>query len=155
MGKLPGISAKVFCRIWDCCHSASQELLFSPVQAVFWCAEFRLVKNKLEIIYIPCYYISMIQAFKSSGTEAIFNGINSPKARKTCPNHLWKVAARKLDQLDSVINLDELRLPPGNHLEALGRDRKGQYSLRINDQYRICFFWTDKGPDLVEIVDYH
>ncbi len=97
----------------------------------------------------------MIQAFKSSGTEDIFNGINSPEARKSCPNHLWKIVTRKLDQLDSVIRLDELRVPPGNHLEALAKDRKGQYSIRINDQYRICFLWTDQGPDQVEIVDYH
>jgi proteic killer suppression protein len=65
------------------------------------------------------------------------------------------VAARKLEQLDSVGLLDELRIPPGNRLEALPRDRKGQFSIRINDQYRVCFVWTEDGPDAVEIVDYH
>ena len=97
----------------------------------------------------------MIQSFKQKGTEDVFNGINSPAARRTCPEHLCRVAARKLDQLDSISALQELRIPPGNQLEALGGNRKGQYSIRINDQYRICFTWTAQGPDQVEIVDYH
>jgi len=97
----------------------------------------------------------MIRSFKYSGAEDIFNGINSAAARRTCPENLWKFAARRLDLLDSIITLQELRIPPGNRLEALGGDRKGQYSIRINDQYRICFLWTEQGPDRVEIVDYH
>lgn len=97
----------------------------------------------------------MIRSFGNSGTEDIFNGKNSKAARKTCPQTLWKVATRKLDQLDSVSRLDELRPSPGNHLEALGGDRKGQYSIRLNAQYRICFTWAETEPDQVEIVDYH
>ena len=97
----------------------------------------------------------MIRSFARAGTEDIFNGINSPAARRTCPENLWKLAARKLDQLDSISTLQELRIPPGNRLGALGGDRKGQYSIRINDHYRICFLWTDQSPDQVEIVDYH
>ena len=97
----------------------------------------------------------MIQLFKNKGTEDIFNGINSKDARKTCPQVLWKIATRKLDQLDSVPQLNELRIPPNNKLESLTRDRKGQYSIRINDQYRICFIWSELGPDKVEITDYH
>jgi proteic killer suppression protein len=97
----------------------------------------------------------MIKSFRHSGTEDIFNGINSAAARRTCPENLWKIAARRLDQLDSIVELQELRIPPGNRLEALGGDRKGQHSIRINDQYRICFLWTEQGPDHVEIVDYH
>jgi proteic killer suppression protein len=97
----------------------------------------------------------MIQSFKGKGTDDIFNGDNTRAARKTCPESVWRVAVRKLDQLDSVSTLSELRIPPGNHLESLSGDRAGQYSIRINDQYRICFIWTDKGPDLVEICDYH
>ena len=87
--------------------------------------------------------------------EDIFNGENTKAARKLCPSSIWEVAARKLDQLDSVTALPELRIPPNNKLEALSGDRKGQYSIRINDQYRICFAWTNLGPDQVEIVDYH
>lgn len=68
---------------------------------------------------------------------------------------LWKVAFRKLDLLDSVVSLKDLRVPPGNRLEALSKNREGQYSIRINDQYRICFTWTEQGPAEVEIVDYH
>ena len=97
----------------------------------------------------------MIVSFKSPGTESIFNGENTREARRTCPQSLWRIAARKLEQLDSVVLLEELRIPPGNRLEVLGGDRAGQHSIRINDQYRICFVWTDAGPDAVEIVDYH
>ncbi|MGC9964574.1 MAG: type II toxin-antitoxin system RelE/ParE family toxin [Syntrophobacteraceae bacterium] len=97
----------------------------------------------------------MIASFKDEGTEDIFNGKNTKAARKTCPESLWKIAARKLDQLDSVITLDELRIPPGNRLEALGGDRTGWHSIRINDQYRICFTWSESGPEQAEIVDYH
>ncbi|MFL7870689.1 MAG: type II toxin-antitoxin system RelE/ParE family toxin [Anaerolineales bacterium] len=97
----------------------------------------------------------MIQSFKNAGTEDVFNGKNTPAARRTLPENVWKSAARKLDQLDSVTALQELRIPPGNRLEALSGERTGQYSIRINDQYRICFTWTEHGPDQVEIVDYH
>ena len=97
----------------------------------------------------------MILSFKDDGTEDIFNGKRTKKARKSCPEKLWKIARRKLDLLDSVANLQELLIPPGNRLEALKGDRIGQYSIRINDQYRICFKWRDQGPDEVEIVDYH
>ena len=97
----------------------------------------------------------MIQSFKDKGTEAVFNGDNTRSARKTRPEALWPVAARKLDQLDSVSAMYELSIPPGNRLEALSGDRAGQHSIRINERYRICFIWTDKGPDLVEICDYH
>ena len=97
----------------------------------------------------------MIRSFGSSGTQDIFNGRNSKDARKTCPQTLWQVAGRKLDQLDSAEVLEELRVPPGNRLEALSGDREGQFSIRVNDQFRICFTWTDDGPTVVEIVDYH
>ncbi|MSP14173.1 MAG: plasmid maintenance system killer protein [Chloroflexi bacterium] len=97
----------------------------------------------------------MIRSFKDPGTEDIFNGRNTKAARRTCPRHLWKVATRKLDQLDSVNGLDQLRIPPGNQLEPLTGNREGQYSIRINQQYRICFVWADIEPDEIEIVDYH
>ena len=97
----------------------------------------------------------MIRSFKGSGTEDIFNGENTRVARQTCPESIWKIAARKLDQLDSVASLEELRIPPGNRLERLSGDRRGQHSIRVNDQYRVCFAWTELGPDQVEIVDYH
>ena len=97
----------------------------------------------------------MIKSFKGRATEDVFNGIASKTVRKSCPVNLWKIAARKLDQLDSVILLDELRVPPGNQLELLRGDREGQYSIRINKQYRICFIWHADGPIDVEITDYH
>jgi len=97
----------------------------------------------------------MIRSFRDAGTEDIFNGANTRAARQTCPESLWKIAFRKLDQLDSVVLLADLRVPPGNQLEPLTGDRTGQFSIRINRQYRICFNWTELGPDQVEIVDYH
>jgi toxin HigB-1 len=97
----------------------------------------------------------VIQSFKTAGMEDIFNGKNTGAARRICPESLWKIAARKLDQLDSVGSLQDLKIPPGNHLEALTGSRKDQHSIRANDQYRICFIWTEQGPDKVEIVDYH
>jgi len=97
----------------------------------------------------------MIITFKNKGTEDLFDGKNSKEARKICPRLLWKIAARKLDQLDSVIKVQELRIPPGNKLESLSGDREGYYSIRINERYRICFIWTESGAEFVEIVDYH
>jgi toxin HigB-1 len=97
----------------------------------------------------------MIASFKTEGAEDIFNGKNTKAARKSCPESLWKIAARKFDQLDSVTTLDELRIPPGNRLELLAGDRTGQHSIRINERYRICFTWSQSGPEQVEIVDYH
>ena len=97
----------------------------------------------------------MIRGFRGAGTEDIFNGRATRAARKACPTSLWGVAVRKLEYLDSVARLQDLRIPPGNRLEVLVGNRRGQHSIRINDQYRICFLWTDLGPDDVEIVDYH
>jgi len=97
----------------------------------------------------------VIRSFKAQGTDDIFYGRNTKDARRSCPQNLWVVASRKLDQLDSAKNLEDLRLPPGNRLEALSGDRNGQHSVRINDQYRVCFVWVDSEPDEVEIVDYH
>lgn len=97
----------------------------------------------------------VIQRFRSVGTEDIFNGINSKRARKVCPAFLWTLARRKLEWLDAAGALNDLRLPPSNQLEALKRDRVGQHSIRLNSQYRICFVWTSAGPDDVEIVDHH
>ena len=97
----------------------------------------------------------MIRTFKNKATEDIFNGKASKSAMRICPKSLWNIAVRKLDQLDSVLSLAELRVPPGNRLEVLSKNRKGQHSIRINDQYRICFKWTETGPIDVEITDYH
>lgn len=81
----------------------------------------------------------MIQSFKHEAAEAVFNGRSTKAARKICPERLWRIAGRKLEQLDSAATLDDLRVPPGNRLEMLAGDRQGQHSIRINDQYRICF----------------
>jgi proteic killer suppression protein len=97
----------------------------------------------------------MIKSFKNKATEDIFNGKSSKVAMRLCPQNIWRIAFRKLDQLDSALTLDELRIPPGNKLEALSGDRKGQYSIRINSQYRICFTWSEDGPLEIEITDYH
>ena len=97
----------------------------------------------------------MIHSFRDAGTEDIFNGADTRRARKACPSSLWRVARRKLELLDSVGKLDDLRVPTASRLEALKRERSGQHSIRVNDRYRVCFVWTDLGPTDVEIVDYH
>jgi proteic killer suppression protein len=92
----------------------------------------------------------MIQSFKDEDTAELF------LERK---NRRWQnikaVAFRKLDAIHAAVVLKDLRIPPGNHLEALSDDRQGQHSIRMNDQYRICFVWKDDGAHEVEIVDYH
>jgi proteic killer suppression protein len=93
----------------------------------------------------------MIQSFADRATELFFT-------HGSCPAQ-WrpfaKIARRKLDMLDAAVTLETLRSPPGNRLEALKGNRRGQWSIRINDQWRVCFRWTAKGPLDVEIVDYH
>jgi toxin HigB-1 len=93
----------------------------------------------------------VIRSFRGKITDAVFNG-ESPKG---FPADLVKVARRKLRYLNAANSLDDLRSPPGNRLEALVGNRKGQDSIRINDQFRLCFVWTTEGPTQVEIVDYH
>lgn len=97
----------------------------------------------------------MIRSFADRGTEDIFNGVDTQAARATCPKSLWPIARRKLDQLNRVRVLAELAVPPGNRLERLRRDRVGQYSIRINEQYRVCFRWEKDYAYEVEIADYH
>ena len=93
----------------------------------------------------------MIQSFADSEAELIWSGRRSRKL----PADIQNVALRKLRLLNQARVLADLRVPPGNRLEALIGDRKGQFSIRINDQYRICFNWEAKGPTDVEITDYH
>lgn len=96
----------------------------------------------------------MIISFKNRGTEDIFDGTDSKAARKTLPSNLHDRAGRVLDQLSAAVSLDSLSLP-GLRLEKLKGNRAGQHSIRINDQYRVCFRWTRLGAEDIEIVDYH
>ncbi|HEY0020471.1 MAG TPA: type II toxin-antitoxin system RelE/ParE family toxin [Longimicrobium sp.] len=93
----------------------------------------------------------MIRSFADRETERLF--ARTPGRR--FPPELHRVMLRKLLQLDAADRLDDLRIPPGNRLEALKRDRKGQHSIRVNDQWRVCFRWDDGDAYEVEIVDYH
>ena len=93
----------------------------------------------------------MIQNFSCEETKKIYDG----KASRKLPQDLLNVMQRKLRMLDAAAKLIDLRVPPNNQLEALKSDRKGQYSIRVNRQWRICFRWTENGPRDVEIVDYH
>jgi toxin HigB-1 len=92
----------------------------------------------------------MIRSFKCKYTEALSRG-----ARVKRFTNIADTARRKLRQLEIANRLEDLRVPPGNHLETLTGNRSGQYSIRINDQWRVCFGWTDAGAENVEIVDYH
>ena len=93
----------------------------------------------------------MIRTFADKRTQLVFAG-ESPKV---FPSGILKAARRKLKMVDAAVVLADLRVPPGNQLEALAGDRRGQHSIRINDQWRICFVWTPEGPTDVEVVDYH
>jgi proteic killer suppression protein len=92
----------------------------------------------------------MIKSFRDSDTKELFEARANKRWRA-----ISAVALRKLDSIEAAINLEDLRVPPGNRLEALKGDRAGQHSIRINDQYRICFEWKADGADDVEIADYH
>jgi toxin HigB-1 len=92
----------------------------------------------------------VIKSFRCAETQALFETGKSKRF-----GNVVKAATRKLTQLEAATTLEFLKSPPGNHLEALKGDRKGQHSIRINDQWRICFRWTKSGPEDVEIVDYH
>ncbi len=93
----------------------------------------------------------MIRSFRDSTTKAVFGGT----APKGFPQKILKVARRKLEMLNAATRLSDLAIPPANRLETMKRDRAGQHSIRINDQWRVCFVWMKDGPENVEIVDYH
>ena len=94
----------------------------------------------------------MIQSWKSEATKAVFEG---GKPRKGFPADLVKAARRRLQQIDSAVSVDDLKAPPGNRLHMLTDDRAGQWSVSVNDQFRICFVWGPNGPEDVEFTDYH
>ena len=94
----------------------------------------------------------MIVSFKDDGTEDVFDGRDTKKA--VCPPDIVRMARRKLDRINQAARLDDLRVPPNNHLEKLKGDREGQHSIKVNDQWRVCFRWADAGAEEVEIVDY-
>jgi|7_EtaG_2_1085326.scaffolds.fasta_scaffold64208_2 proteic killer suppression protein len=107
---------------------------------------------------IPLHYVSLDDTYHlmiQSAKGKLVNQVLAGKPGKGFPNDIFRAAVRKLAMLEAAVNLDDLRLPPGNRLEALSDDREGQHSIRINDQWRICFVWADNGPEDVEIVDYH
>lgn len=93
----------------------------------------------------------MIQSFANDMTRQVWNRESVPRLG----TDIQRAAQKKLRQLNAAGNLNDLRIPPGNRLEKLVGNRAGQYSIRVNDQYRICFAWTEQGPAAVEITDYH
>ena len=93
----------------------------------------------------------MIESFRDRRTAAVFQG----RTPKGFPSDIANVARRKLRMVDAAVQLDDLRTPPGNRLEALTDDRAGQHSIRVNDQWRVCFVWSEGNAYEVEVVDYH
>ena len=109
----------------------------------------------MNVIILFVIMLSMIRSFANRGTENIYDGTDTRAARRVCPRPLWTAARRKLDQINRVHDLLNLTIPPGNHLERLRGDREGQNSIRINDQFRVCFRWEAGEAYDVEITDYH
>jgi proteic killer suppression protein len=110
-----------------------------------------VIKNiTLDVNIESRYYIEMIQSFRDPDTKLLFDGRRVARFA-----NIAAVAVRKLQQVHAATNLDFLRVPPGNRLEALSGNRSGQYSIRVNDQWRVCFVWIDGHAEQVEIVDYH
>jgi len=97
----------------------------------------------------------VIRSFRDRGTEDIFDGSDTPAARRICPRAFWAVARRKFDQVNQVRDLRDLAVPPRNRLERLRGDRSAQHSIRVNEQYRICFHWETGDAYEVEITEYH
>lgn len=97
----------------------------------------------------------MIRSFANEGTQDIFNGINSKQARKALDPSLHNIARRKLDMINAAQSLNDLTAPPANRLEALSGTLRKYHSIRINNQYRIIFYWGKLGPENIEIIDYH
>lgn len=96
----------------------------------------------------------MIVSFADAATEALFHGTADRRARRF-PRDIIAATLRKLDMLDAAVQLIDLRVPPGNRLEALRGDLSGCHSIRVNDQWRLVFRWTDRGPADVQLIDYH
>lgn len=115
----------------------------------------RALLQPCRTITLPVIIHAVIRSFADAATEDVFDGRDSRRARRCCPALLWPVARRKLDQLNRVRELQELRAPPGNRLERLRGDRQGRYSIRINEQYRVCFRWEDGHAEEVQVTDYH
>lgn len=96
----------------------------------------------------------MIVSFGDPATEALYHGVADRRTRRF-PRDIVKTSLRKLDMLAAAVTLDDLRVPPGNRLEALKGDLRGEHSIRVNDQWRIVFRWTPQGPAQVRLIDYH
>lgn len=98
-----------------------------------------------------CYYTIVIRSYQDKDTQTVAER----RRVRSLPDDIQRRAQRKLMILNNATNINDLRVPPGNRLEALSGDRDGQHSIRINDQWRICFVWSDGNAHQVEIVDYH
>jgi toxin HigB-1 len=144
------VAMSLCCKRARCCRAPLCSWLFAALCSIQFAQNTRDIIT-LDVITELWYIFSMIVSYRSKETEKIFNREYSRKL----PMDIQKAAMRKLWQLDAAAIIEDLRIPPGNHLEALKGNRKGQHSIRINQQYRICFQWHDNNACLVEIVDYH
>jgi len=113
--------------------------------------DMEIILTHFDICHAPRYTLNMIKSFADTETESFYLTGKS----KRLPPDILKRARRKLEYLDLATCLADLRVPPGNRLHELGRDRKGQYSISVNDQWRICFLFVDGDAYEVEITDYH
>ena len=134
-------------------YSTNYILLIFQFKACYTPADLLTIEctYPLDVYLLLGYYYFMIKSFADKETEKIYNQVYSKKL----PTDIQRIALRKLIMINNASGLNDLKVPPSNHLEKLSGDRKGQYSIRINDQWRICFKWEGRDAYDVEIVDYH
>ena len=138
-------------KVWIIQESGGAATLLYPLRHQSFGITDAEFSRALDIINEKRYVSPVIKSFKDRETEKVFRG----RFSRRLPRDVQRIAARKLEQLNAATVLDTLRIPPGNRLEALTRERRGQYSIRVNDQWRVCFAWRGGDAFDVEIVDYH
>lgn len=152
---LPAAIAAQFNKALQLTLDPAAAFAFAKSTSASSAAELKRYTNRLPQTTVTVIIWDMIRSFRDKDTEAVFDGLENQAARRCCPRSAWAIARRKLDQINRVREVSELSVPPGNRLERLRGNRKGQYSIRTNQQFRICFKWEEGHAFEVEITDYH
>ena len=153
-------TASAYSAIWAICDRVLQEYCLQSAASAPPRSFLSSCARRRRAVFVATDYVLRYtdqddRFVPGQGDRRPFDGRDTKQARKSCPSDLVRVARRKLDQLSQAAVLGDLRAPPSNRLEKLKGERAGQYSIRINDQWRVCFRWADSGAEDVQIVDYH